>query len=222
MSELTIWNLGLARTGDDATVTSPSERSRAAELCRQFYPVARDSLLEMHDWNFATTRGFLALTETPSPWARWAYQYAAPANALRVFQVGSQDVIATLDYTDDALRIPLSTAPFFAPQEADQFLREVTPAGEPIIYSNVPDAVARYTILVTDTARFSPLFADTLGWMLASYLAGPLLKGDTGRAESQRLYGLAVGMLGRTAASDANQNRDTDYRETHQAPWMRR
>lgn len=222
MSELTIWNLALARAGGDANVSSTTERSREGELCRQFYAVARNSLLEMHDWNFATTRDFLSLHATPSPWARWAYRYVAPVNAVRVFQVGTADVISTYDHTDDALRVPLSTAPFFAPQEADQFLSEAMPDGSPVIYSNVADAVARYTILITDTARFSPMFADTLGWMLASYLAGPLLKGETGRAESQRLYALAIGMFGRTAVSDANQNRDTDYRETHVAPWMRR
>lgn len=221
MSELTIWNLGLARVGGDANVSAPNEQSREAELCRQFYAVARDSLLELHDWNFATTRAFLALSSSPSTWARWQFSYAAPANALRVFQVGTEDVIEAYEHTNDALRIPLSTAPWHA-QEADQFLREVAPDGTPLIYSNVPDAVARYTILVTDTGRFSPLFKDTLGWLLASYLAGPLLKGETGRAESQRLYGIALAMMGKGAASDANQRRETDYRETHTAPWMRR
>ena len=128
-------------------------------------------------------------------------------------------MIAAVDHTGSALRIPISTV---GPQEADQFLREVTPTGEPIIYSNVEDAVARYTILVTDTARFSPLFVDALGWVLASYLAGPVLKGDAGRAEAQRLYAIGVSMLGRGAASDSNQRRETDYREAHVAPWMRR
>lgn len=222
MSELSIWNLGLARVGNAANVSSPSEASREAELCRQFYGIALNSLLELHDWNFATTRDFLALTEDPSPWARWAYRYAAPANAVRVFQVGSEEAVTALDYSNDALRIAAPSASYGSPQEADQFLREVTPAGEPIIYSNVEDAVARYTILVTDTARFSPLFVDTLGWMLASYLAGPILKGETGRAEAQRLYGIAISMMGRGAASDSNQRRETDYRETHAAPWMRR
>lgn len=222
MSELTLWNLGLARVGGDANVSAPTERSREAELCRQFYGVARDSLLEMHDWNFASTRAFLAASATPSPWARWAFSYAAPANAVRVFQVGAEDTVSALPHTDDALRIPLSTAGYWHQQEADQFLREVTPTGEPIILSNVPQAVARYSILVTDTTRFSPLFKDTLGWLLASYLAGPLLKGETGRAESQRLYGIALAMLGKGAASDANQRRETDFRENHVAPWMRR
>ena len=57
-SEIDICNLALARLGDDATVASidPPEGSAQAEQCARFYSIARDTMLEMHDWRFATKR----------------------------------------------------------------------------------------------------------------------------------------------------------------------
>lgn len=219
MAEIAIWNLALGRTGDDATVASPTERSRQAELCRQFYAIARDSLLEMHDWNFATRRVLLAPVAVDA-WVNWNYAYACPANAVRVFQVGDSAAISAYEHTDDALRVPIRTPAALAPRQADQFEIEIDAAEDRVIYSNVPDALARFTVRVENTDRFSPLFRDALGWLLASYLAGPILKGETGRAEAQRLLGVFEAFMAKAAGSDSRQARRTDYRETHTASWM--
>ena len=57
-SEVAICNLALAHLGDSATVASidPPEGSAQSEHCARFYPIARDALLEMHAWKFATRR----------------------------------------------------------------------------------------------------------------------------------------------------------------------
>ena len=57
-SEVDICNLALSHLGDTATIASldPPEGSAQAEHCARFYPIARDSLLEMHAWGFATSR----------------------------------------------------------------------------------------------------------------------------------------------------------------------
>ncbi|NBQ76422.1 MAG: hypothetical protein EBU14_13895, partial [Acetobacteraceae bacterium] len=57
-SEVDICNLALANLGDTATVASinPPEGSAQSEHCSRFYPIARDTLLEMHNWNFSTRR----------------------------------------------------------------------------------------------------------------------------------------------------------------------
>ena len=51
-SEIAICNLALSHLGDAANIASidPPEGSAQAEHCATFYPIARDSLLEMHDW----------------------------------------------------------------------------------------------------------------------------------------------------------------------------
>ena len=82
-SEVDICNLALARLGDNATVASidPPEGSAQAEHCARFYAIARDSLLEMHAWKFATRRVQLAKLTVPS-WD-WSFAYAEPTGALQ-------------------------------------------------------------------------------------------------------------------------------------------
>jgi hypothetical protein len=52
--------------------------------------------------------------------------------------------------------------------------------GTPVIFTNTEDAKARYTVSVSDTTKFKPLFITALARYLSSMLAGPLLKGETG------------------------------------------
>jgi hypothetical protein len=70
---------------------------------------------------------------------------------------------------------------------------------------------------VTDTTKFTPLFVTTLSHLLASYLAGPLLKGEVGREVSTQHYKMAVEWLARAEGSDANQR---EIKPTPGAPWM--
>ena len=86
-SEVDICNLALGHLGDAATVSSlnPPEGSAQAEHCARFYPIARDSLLELHAWNFSTTR--VALASLGSDWPEWQYCYACPTDAVNLLAV---------------------------------------------------------------------------------------------------------------------------------------
>ena len=81
-TEIDICNLALAHLGDDATIASlsPPEGSAQAEKAARFYPIARNNLLEMHNWNFAAKRGNLALTTNTLD--QWDYAYVAPADMM--------------------------------------------------------------------------------------------------------------------------------------------
>jgi hypothetical protein len=79
------------------------------------------------------------------------------------------------------------------------------------------DAVLRYTAKVSDTTRFSNLFTMTLAWHLASLLAGPVIKGDVGRAEGKRCMEMVVYFLNQAKMSDTNQRQ---VHPTHVVPWM--
>ena len=83
--------------------------------------------------------------------------------------------------------------------------------------SNVENAVLRYTAYVRDTTQFSPLFVVTLSHYLASYLAGPILKGDVGAAESKRQLQIATVYQSQAEVSDANQRKST---VEHIVPWQ--
>lgn len=212
-SEVDICNLSLAHLGDDATVSSldPPEGSAQAEHCARFYPIARDSLLEMHNWGFATRRVALALL-SESPPSTWKYAYAVPGDAVNYLGVYAPDAPDDL-----ASSFPLASCYGNSgqPQMAmgsytpQPFILETDASGQQILLTNQDSAVLRYTRLVTDTTQFSPLFTDTLAWLLASYLAGPVIKGDTGVAAAQACYKTFLIMRAQATVSDANQQRHT-------------
>lgn len=191
-SEIEICNLALAHLGDTATVASidPPEGSAQAEHCSRFYPVARDALLEMHSWGFATKRVQLALLS--SGWPEWNYAYAQPGDAVNILAVLPPNV------TDDYVATVQLPQPFSC---------EIDATGAEVIYTDQVDAVLRYTALVTDTTKFSPLFVTALSHHLAGMLAGPILKGDVGAAEAKRQEAMMQFYLTKAKESDSAQRR---------------
>jgi hypothetical protein len=228
MSEVVICNLALSHLGDTATVASikPPDSSVQAQLCARFYWVARNALLEMANWGFATRRVALALEQeavddsTPrvypdnSP-ATWRYMYALPSGVINVLAVLPAE--ARDDYEErfgpvendhyppyPQGYLPVPGAPDYVPQP---YAVETRPDGSQIVLTNVCDAVLRYTGLVEDTTKFSPLFTLALSYLLASMLAGPLIKGDAGMAAAAQQLQAFEAIKGQAVASDANQRK---------------
>jgi hypothetical protein len=209
-SEVDICNLALGHLGDNATVASinPPEGSAQAEHCQRFYPIARDSLLEMSNWNFSMKRAVLAQVE--QPWSEWKYAYAMPSDVVNPVSVIPIDA-----YDDYATRFNPSETPYWAhnysPVTAagryvpQPYSIETDTVGNSVIYTNIENAVLRYSAKVTDPTKFSSLFTVTLSWHLASMLAGPIIKGDQGAAEAKRCAQMMAGFMQQAEASDANQ-----------------
>ena len=221
-TEVDICNLALAHLGDDATIASlnPPEGSAQAEKSARFYPIARDTLLNMHTWNFASKRGSLAATANTLD--QWDYAYAAPNDMM--FPVAIISPTAQNDYatrmsagdTPGGLTsnyAPTIVAGQYTPQ---QFALETDSTGAYLIYTNQENAVLRYQAKVTDTSQFTPLFVITLSWHLASMLAGPVIKGDQGTKEAKRSTEIMAGYLAQAKQSD-NLNRDITVE--HIVPW---
>lgn len=208
-SEIDICNLALSHLGDTATIASlrPPEGSAQAEHCARFYPIARDSLLEMHAWGFATRRVTLALLA--SGWPEWSYAYAQPADALNIIAI-----LPPNSSDDYSIGVPDSAGGPYVPQP---FSCEINDAGAPVIYTDQADAVLRYSATVSDPTRFSPLFVMTLSWHLASMLAGPIIKGEMGAAEAKRCAGMMQAYLSKAMESDAAQRR---IKPTHVVGWI--
>lgn len=224
-SETDICNLALAHLGDAANVASisPPDGSAQASLCSMFYPMARDALLEMHDWGFASKRLLLAQLDNPS--STWAYCYASPTdlvNTIAVLDSEAEDDVS-LQITDMTIwgETPV-TLGGYSPAE---FSLESAADGTDVIYTNQENALMRYVARITDTTKFSPLFIDCLSWSLASMLAGPVVKGEAGQAEAARCQMVAFGRDGKSGkfglatASDAGQKRST-ARNRQQVAWI--
>lgn len=202
-SVVNICNLALSHLGDIASVASidPPENSAQAELCARFYPIARDTLLEMHPWGFATRRA--ALTPLAVAMDAWSYVYTWPNLALRVFAVVPDG--ATDDYTVAGEVVP---QPFHV---------EALESGAKVICTNVENAVARFVASVTDSSQFTPLFTTALSWLLASYLAGPILKQEAGAAEAKRCLAFFNAAFSDATRIDANQRM---VMPQHTVPWI--
>jgi hypothetical protein len=224
-SEVDICCAALSHIGDAANIASLTENSAQAEHCARFYPIARDSLLEMHDWGFATKR--VALAQITNASSTWAYCYAVPSDLVNTISVlasdagddTSESLVASTNVWTGA---PLSTGGIYTPQP---FSLESSADGIDVLYTNQVDAVFRYVALVTDTARFSPLFTQCLGFSLGELLAGPIIKGAEGRAAAAYCRAQAFGrdgvsgLFGQAVASDAGQKRATT-RDRQQVPWI--
>lgn len=220
-SEVDICNLALAHIGDNATVASidPPEGSAQAEHCARFYPIARDSLLEMHFWNFSMKR--VVLAQVTNTWPEWQYAYAVPADCLNIISVlppDSNDDYSTrfvpTDTPDFAHNYsPMIAAGRYVPQP---YTVEIGSDGTQIILTNQETATLRYTIFTTDTTKFSPLFVVTLSHLLASYLAGPVIKGDQGINVGAQQLKIAMSYLSQAETSDANQR---NIKPEHIVPW---
>lgn len=216
-----ICNTSLAHLGDEANIQSivPPDGSAQSVHCARFYATTRDSLLEMHDWNFASRRAVLAEFET-NPVNQWQYAYAAPnlmicarkiidVNATDDWSVavGDQCTIWNNNAYGSGLTAPAgvnSRAGLYTPQN---YVVETLDSGATVIYSNQQNAQLQYTVQVSDPTKFSPLFVETLGYFMASKLAGPIIKGQEGRAVAKEMLATAMGFLAQAKNSDANQRR---------------
>lgn len=174
-----ICNLAFAHFGHDANIVSiePPDDSVEAHLCQQFYPIARDELLAEHAWTFATKRE--ALADLVSTRDDFAYAYALPTDCLKTRKLLPEG------YAGDS--------------ESEVFELE-----NGIIYTDVPSvATLVYTYRVVASGLYSPQFTTGLSLLLASYLAGPVLKDATGRVQALLMKRAQVA-IGVAKASDAN------------------
>ena len=216
-TEVDICNLALAHLGDDATIASlsPPEGSAQAEKAARFYPIARNTLLEMHTWNFASKRGNLALTTNSLD--QWDYAYVAPADMMSpvaVISPSAQNDYATRMSAGDT---PGGITSNYAPTiVAGQYTPQQFSIEGNLIYTNQENAMLRYQAFITDPSLFSPLFVMTLSWHLASMLAGPVIKGDQGAAEAKRCTQVMVNYLSTAKQSD---NLHRDITVEHIVPW---
>lgn len=190
-SVVTLCNLALSHLGDRATVSSidPPEGSAQADHCAQFWPIARDEALSSEDWRFASTVApLVAVDDTLQTDTRWRYGYVVPADFL---------VARELVFSNGAT----------VPLEPGSPLWELgtLASGAPIIFTNYEDVALRYTRRIADPNRYPSRFSTALSYLLASYLAGPVVKGKTGAQASMTARSMWDKLRSEASVTDANQ-----------------
>lgn len=210
-STVDICNMALAHIGADGVVSSinPPDGSAEAGHCARFYPQARTELLESFAWTFAKTR--VVLAEVTNPSSIWAYAYALPSDCLTTVRV--LNTFTLLDFGF----LPLYG--FVTPSEVALFnergCADFEIEGDTLL-TNEPTAVLMYLRDVTDTSRFSASFNTALSYLIASYLAGPMIKGKEGastgaalRQAAQQAARAAMALEANSSAEPAAQTPDS-------------
>lgn len=208
VTSVDICNRALDLIGHQKRITAlgPSDGSAEALTCNDHYTSAVNELLELREWSFATVKRKLeALDKSDDP--AYDYAYKVPEGMLKA--------IALLEdgASDNYLRNGFEVAPQNYELHADL-------NGVVRIYSDTAGAWLRFTKYVTNPNYFTPQFLNALYWLLASKIAGAIIKGAEGGRERDRCLQMFAMALGEAAKVDAVQQKRPV--ETPIARWQRR
>ncbi|WP_034159133.1 hypothetical protein [Sphingomonas sp. ERG5] len=159
------------------------EHSVEARECARYYPQCLTSLLERHEWSFATKIATLAALIVNPRHGEWVYAYGLPAD--------------------------LATAKRLVPPEGAAVVGGRQPfiveAG--ILFAQVPGAVLEYSTNNIAEAVMPAMFIDALAFALAARLAVPVR--DSREAKGQLLQQAEIAAQ-RAIADDRNRQPQHD------------
>lgn len=157
-SETEICNLSLGHLGHTSFIGNlETEKSNEANICRVFYPKARDEALKDFPHSFSTKFASLALVSA-NPTTEWAYAYQYPTDCLHF-----RRILSGIRNDTRQSRVPY---------------RIVHGESKKLIYTDMENVVAEYSMKVTETERYPVDFIMTLSFLLAFYIAPGLTSGD--------------------------------------------
>lgn len=192
-SDVQICNMALSHIGSEARVSSisPPDGSVEAGHCATFYDLARTEMLEPGNWAFSLKREALAQVTNPS--SVWAYAYTLPSACLRALRVPRPFIGVTV-FTQDRM----------VDAHADDRDSADFDIEGGVLLTNQPDATLVYVQDVTDSTKFPASFTSALSYLLASYLSGPVIKGNESVRIGDAMRERAVGIADLSAATSAN------------------
>lgn len=165
-----IVNLSLGRIGYRLRVASLYDGSEAATRALDLYAQTRDELLRQNDWAFAERQVTLTQLKTApanyfdNPWnpvtmppIGWLFEYAYPADALKIRSVVSPPSFL------------LDVSP--KPNLFNVYNDNAGASPQKTIVCNIANAVAIYTGQVTNPAQMEPDFIEAFAAALARRLA---------------------------------------------------
>lgn len=206
VNDVAICNAAISHLGGAQFISSLSstDGSVYANYCAQFYPIAKRELLEEFNWSFARTRTALGSVTNPSQ--VWGYAYQLPSDCIDPLRVIPQSTATSsgtqLWYSDYTQLQPNGIALLDEGGSSKFEMEGLT------LLTNEPNAVLVYKKDISDATLFSPGFASALSYLLAAYLAGPVVKGEKGAKTAQAFRKIALDMGAEKAAKDASGAQD--------------
>jgi hypothetical protein len=171
-SQVQICNIALVYAGQ-SIITSLSDGSQQADACATMYDIARQSVLEECNWNFATKISVPLAMLAHESIMGWSFAYAWPSDCLfpiEIIPMTFNTYASPVNPTWPQTPYPLSPLP---PISSASDWREIysNNLNQKILVSNVENAYINYVADITDTSQFSPQFVQCLTWKLASIVA---------------------------------------------------
>jgi hypothetical protein len=201
---LRICKLALSLAGEKSAITKvfPSDGSAEADLCAQFYPEARDRILEAHAWDFLVRHASLTEAATNER-TDWKYAYDLPPNASGILGLG-EDITSAFD--SRAVKIKFSV--------------ELDSQSQRVLYANQPTPLTvRYKAKTVDARHFSATCVQAIAYLLASMIMRTVMKSEEGIKAGEAMEQRAFQMFKTAASNDSNQTRDRS--QSQKIGWRR-
>jgi len=198
-------NRALAYIGESPYITAiaPPDDSKAAKLCAKFFLPALHEVAQGHEWSWSTQRSELVeVVDGGNEFYRYCYEI--PAGMLRLIELlpeGAPD--GYRDRNGDRVNYRIE-------RDADGVQR---------IWSNLPNAWARYSVYVTDPNLLDPWGQEAVAANLAAKLSAAIMQGKEGQATMAQYLQLAQQHIARAKANDGNQ-RVTKTLPGEGCPWL--
>lgn len=117
---VTLFNLALSAVGTRSRISSPTEQSREAQLCNQWYPTIRDMTLRAAHWSSCRAISALAINAQVTEGADWAegdpeppwlYRYGLPNDFLYPRWLDTYENFEMTQYNDVAMLLSNAEEP---------------------------------------------------------------------------------------------------------------
>lgn len=157
-SNTEIANMALSHIGVGKEISDlDNEKSEEANAIRAFYNTALEFIQSDFPWPFLTKSALLALV-SQDPTDEWAYAYRYPSDAFKI-----RRIFSPLRNDNRQSRVPY------------KIYQDGT--GK-LIYTDCEDARIEYSFKLTEEEKFPADFSLAFSYLLASYVAPRLTKGD--------------------------------------------
>lgn len=201
LTKTEICNVALAHIGHtDSIADVETERSKAAVMCRRFYPLAVRNAISDFPWSFARKVVNLALLDGETS-DKYDYVYAMPNDCLEPREIIIPNVPVGDYFTYyNSFFYGYARGPFQTslPDEyREVFEKGVSSDGVTrTIMTNMEEARLLYTADAQNTSLFTSAFTDAVAYRLASYLAMPLAQSQTMQNSYGQAYSLVISQAG--------------------------
>ena len=192
-SKTKIFNIALQNLGVSANIQNNNQNDVRTNLLNNYYEMARDTVLEMHEWSFASAFRTLstAINDSQDPNFQFAFTYPNDCISPRA-----------IINPDD--------------KKEKKFGLSINDNGEKLILTNFNPCILRYTKRIENETLFTATFANCLAFYLAYVSAqavtGSANKKNTNFQDFQILLRKAI--VNDAEKSENHDEDDSDYTDS--------